>query len=587
MEAAITKRAVRGKKNSQSKADKSKELERLRDGYLEELEIIEAYEKSHLWEFFKPFQWQDNISSVLRRKMIVAAPCPNGVGKTTVLVCTLASWAAGYEAWNEVEADYSGAVKHKGKWYKSSSLGIKPPVRLRLTGDDWNHHLGQVVVPEMKKWFSMEDWITKKNTSGVDYFWTHKPTGSTIECMTHDQDLKLFEAWRGHGWGADEPSKFGIFKAMSRGLAENRGKMFFPSTPLSQAWMLDELILKNRSDVGVVKDLTLFDNEISFLNDVKILDELGLFGKTTKYWRESNAQKKHFFELLLYKDDLGVEAEKYLRGLVSSELNPPLVGDVDSLIMRLIFLKRAKDTSLDEKPCRFFGMFKKLVGLIFKEFDRVGHILPAGGDPIPTNWIVTFEVDFHLGKPHAIAFYACSERNIHYVIEEVWENMTPEEIACLIIRKKKVDCWNIDYGEIDALSKGDDKYMKNRDAEAKDAFTIIEKLLEVHGIELGVASKDMKSGYTNIKSWLKGPNKIPVLYFLDSLQSIKDNTYGHIYEILRLCYDENGIPEKKDNHFMECLYRYTNAGIEYKERSKTKYCHQLEGTGVSEGWMGS
>ena len=40
--------------------------------------------------------------------------------------------------------------------------------------------------------------------------------------------------------------------------------MFFASTPLKEAWMLDELILKNRSDVGVMKDLTLFDNEISF-----------------------------------------------------------------------------------------------------------------------------------------------------------------------------------------------------------------------------------------------------------------------------------------------------------------------------------
>ncbi len=313
MEAVITKKKTRCCSGGKSEVDKATELLYLRDGYLKELEIIDAYEKSHLWEVFKPFQWQDNISSVLRRKMIVLAPCPNGVGKTTVLVCILNSWATGYEAWNKVDADYPGAVKHDGKWYIPSSLGIKPPVRLRLTGEDWNHHLGQVVVPEMKKWFSMEDWDTKKNTSGVDYFWTHRPTGSTIELMTHDQDLKLFEAWRGHGWGADEPPKFGIFKAMSRGLAENRGKMFFPSTPLKEAWILDELILKNRSDVGVVKDLTLFDNEISFNNDVKLLDELGLSGKVTKYWRESDGQKKHFFELLLNVDDLGVEAEKYLR----------------------------------------------------------------------------------------------------------------------------------------------------------------------------------------------------------------------------------------------------------------------------------
>lgn len=556
------------------------ELKRVKAETIKQLEIKERYKYTHLWEYFKPFRWQDNISSVLRRKMIVFTPAPNGIGKTTELVCILNSWCTGYEAWNEVDADYPGAVKHDGKYYKPSSLGIKPPVRLRITGEDWNHHLGQVVVPEMKKWFAMEDWHTKKNTSGVDYFWVHKKTGSTIELMTHDQNLKLFESWRGHGWLADEPPTYGIFKAMSRGLAENRGKMLFPSTPLKEAWMWDKLVLSNRSDVGVVKDLTLYDNEISYLTDNKILDDLGIAGKRTKYWREADGQKKHFFELILYTDDLGVAAEKYLRENIKPLEH--VKDDIDREINNLIFLKRAKDTSLDEKPSRFFGIPKKFIGIVVKEFDKDKHVLPDDGKGIPTNWIVSFQVDFHLGKPHAIAFYAWSERNIQYCINEVWENMTAEEIASLIIRKKKISGWNIEYGEIDPLSKGDDKYIKNRDAEAIDSFTIIEELLDAEGIELSVASKDKKSGYSNIKAALSGPNKIPVLYFLDSLQSVRDDAYGVVHEIQRLCYDDNGEIEKEDDHFMECLYRSTLMGIEYKEKKED---FALAGVGDG-GWMG-
>ncbi len=555
-------RRKRGVREPETREEILEAIAALKAEKLKNLSGIAAYEGTHRWEYHKPFKWQKLLSDALKRKMIVLATSPNGIGKTAQMVCTISSWGEGYEAWNEVDVDYPGAVKVKKEgevvYCKPSSLGIVPPVRLRVTGEDWNHHLGQVVVPEMKKWFTVENWHTKKNTSGVDYLWTHKKNGSTIELMTHDQDLKVFEAWRGHGWCADEPPKYDIFKAMARGLAENRGKMLFATTPLREAWMLDELVLKNRSDVGVLKDLTLLDNEISYGNDDEILTGLGLGGKNTKHYREAEGQKKHFFDLLLYEDDLGVAAERYLLENVSEG-----VGEVDRKMMDLIFLKKAKDTSLDEKPSRFFGMFKKLVGLVVKEFAKDKHVVE--GFEIPVNWIVSFQIDFHLSKPQALLFFACDERNRHFVIDEVWENMDAAKIADIIIRKKKVDGWNIEYGEIDPLSKGDDKYIKNRDADATDSFTIIEELLAEEDIELGVASKDKKSGYGNIKSWLSGPSGIPILYLLDNLQSICYDDYGLCYEIQRLCYDDRGEPEKVDDHFMECLYRYTLMNVQYEE----------------------
>lgn len=566
------------------------ELKRIKQKRIGLLEQKERYVNTHLWEYYKPFRWQAICGELCRRKVTILVPAPNGIGKTTDLVVRVMSFLAGYEAWNPVEADYPGAVKHDGGWYKPSALGIKPPIRGRLTGNDWTHHLGQTVVREFKKWFPLEEFETKNNTQGVTWFWKHKPTGSTLELMTHDQNIQLFESWRGHFGAADEPPSKEIYEAFTgRALTDLGGKYFIFATPLTQAWMLDELVLKNDSSVGIMKDLCCLDNEVSYDHDDKILTEMGLTGKRTKYWREMEGQKKTYFDFIMRRDlyvdfgedgassgppdDQGVSAEKFLR-----ENTPEETHD---RIMDLQFLRKAKSTSLDDKPSRFFGLFKKLVGLIFKEFKKSVHIVRDDDKGVPTNWIVTFQIDFHLGKPHAIAFYACSERNIHYCIHEVWENMTSEEIAHLIIRKKKKECWNISYGEIDALSKGDDKYMKNSNPEARDAFTIIEELLDAEDIELSVASKDLKSGYTNIKSWLKGPNKIPVFYFLDSLQSIKDDLYGHVYEIQRLCYDDNGVPEKVNNHFMECLYRYANAGIVYEDKKDD--CSPVSGVG---GWMG-
>ncbi len=122
-----------------------------------QLQIKEQYVSTHLWEFYRPFRWQDRCGELCKNHLTILAPSPNGIGKTTEMVNRIMSWMAGYEAWSPVDADYPGAVKHDGKWYKPSSLGKKPPVVGRLTGNDWSHHLGQVVVKEMKRWFPMDE----------------------------------------------------------------------------------------------------------------------------------------------------------------------------------------------------------------------------------------------------------------------------------------------------------------------------------------------------------------------------------------------------------------------------------------------
>ena len=557
----------------------------------EALQIKEQYVSTHLWEFFKPFRWQDNCRDLFNDNIITLAPAPNGIGKTTEVVVFIMSWLAGYEAWNPVEPDYPGAVKVDKKYYKPSSLGIPTPVRGRLTGQDWSHHLGQTVVRELKKWFPMEEFDTKNNTQGVTWFWSHRKTGSTLELMTHDQKIDLYESWRGHFWVADEPPPENIFDAMSgRGLSDFGGKILIPATPLTQAWMLDKLVLSGRSDVGIMKNLCALDNEVTYAHDDDILSKMGLTGKKTKYWGDADGQKKQFFDMImrwdLYlgtdgaesrsPDDQGKSAEQFLID------NTP--ESRHGLIKELRFLRRVKDTPLEDKPSRFFGMFKKLVGLVIKNFDKSRHIVPFPRGGVPTDWVVTVLIDLHLNKPHAISFYGCDKHNRHYCIDEYWVNCTPEEIADIIIRKKKGDlCWNISNVYIDPLSKGDNKFMENR-VDVEDSYTIIGNRLSEEGIYLQTASKDKESGMRNIRAWLEGPNSIPILFFFDTLQSAGGNTRGIVFDIQRLCFDNNGKVEKINDDFMENLYRYTLTGTEYVEEETPVLIGA--GQGQEQSWMG-
>ncbi len=587
-----------------------KRLVKLEAKELKALQAEQDYVKAHLWEFLVEFRWQKKLNLAVRRSLIALAPAPNKIGKTAYVVCLIMSWLRGYEAWNEVTVDYPGAVKAPNKkYYKPSSLGKKPPVRIRLSGEEWNVHIGETIQTEIEKWFPLKDFKRKNNTDGVTSLWTDTVTGSTLEMLTHNMKSGQFESWFGDAWIPDEPPKHEHFKSMSRGLFGKEGKIVIPTTPLKEPWILDVLIRGNRRDTIVLGDLCCLDNEMFYEDDSNVLSEMGLTGKVTKHWDEADGQKKRFFDMLMrwelyYDED---DEDEHGRRKVSAECLtrrniPEDLGEIAEeflientpeekhlLIIKLKFLKFIKDMDVESKSSRCFGMFRELVGLVVKEFKKRKHVIHMDYD-IPANWVVTFQIDFHLSKPQAILFFAVSDRNITYVIDEVWENLSPEEIASLIIKKKRANGWNLTSGEIDDLAKGDTKYMNNRFANVDSSFNIIKNLLRKDGISLRGANKDKVSGYTNIKTWLKGPNKIPILYFSDQLQSFKDGKYGIINEIERLCYDDKDEIQKVNDHFMECLYRHTVSGTKYVEAQDymqvfRQAVRSYNGDGGRGGWM--
>lgn len=68
--------------------------------------------------------------------------------------------------------------------------------------------------------------------------------GSSVEFMSYEQDSKLFEGGEGDWVMFNEPPPRDIFVACTRWLMKRNGIIFIAATPLWEAWLYDELFLK-------------------------------------------------------------------------------------------------------------------------------------------------------------------------------------------------------------------------------------------------------------------------------------------------------------------------------------------------------
>jgi len=527
--------------------------------------------RSLLTFFWKPFPWQKKALEIVRKKNTTAIICCNKNGKTCFGANTVISWALGYEPWQRVDKDDPDALEVGGKYYRRSSLGIAPPVNIIIVGEDWKLHLGRTIVPELKKW-APEGWYeTKKNEQGVEYLWTwNNKSTFTIMCYTQDDDL--FEGFRAQGAWEDEPPEKKKHQALSRGLLLDGGKTLMTLTPLKEAWILDDIVLSGRKDIGVIDGLMLTDNPMLYGGEIKILKDAGF----------TDERIEDYFNLLFYDDflkktyvtDKGHKAENFLLNNIPVEKQEE--------IYKLKILKFIKDIEPVDVPPRVFGQFKHLVGRVLKSFDMSIHSIKPF--IVPTKWPVTAMIDWHPGTPQAISYWAVDERDIHYCIGEVWRNMSSGEIADDIIRKK-IAGWRIEDVYIDPLAKGDTAYLKNMvGTDVQSSFNIIYDKLSEHGISLTVATKDKDSGIENIREWLRGVNGLATCY-------IFNNCERHFYEVMRWVIDENtGKPSKEsDDHFMENWYRYTLTGTKYSEYQITPLSENTLGESsspITSAWMG-
>lgn len=381
---------------------------------------------------------------------------------------------------------------------------FNPPIRVRIVAPDWEKSVGQVIVPKLKEWLPRGHYDTKRNHVGIEshFFFRNK---SSIEILTHGVDPQAVEGWSGHFVFVDEAMPKVMFSPLWRGLVDFQGKMLITMTALSSVWLYKEII-KSR--------------------DPEIQNNLG------------------------YMEGISTYENKYL----SSDA-----------------IKAFEATcTQEEKQARILGKWLELAGLVLKNFkptlfpdDPAGNIINAF--PIPSDWIVFCLIDLHLSRPQAISFFALSPQEGLYIIDEVLEHLSPEEVADVIVRKKVQNGWaRFSRAWIDPLAKGDMNFIKNRGFAAEDSFTIISNKLRPHGIALDVASKDKASGIRNLNSRLKGVNKMPSLWVFDSCVK-------HIDEFSSWIYDDEEKPSKEyPDHFCENSYRATLVPLKYQAQSDFK-----------------
>lgn len=243
--------------------------------------------------------------------------------------------------------------------------------------------------------------------------------------------------------------------------------------------------------------------------------------------------------------------------------NDPTVGVVadipmtaNPLLSEEAIRKFSNACNEEERQARVFGGWLQLSGIILSKFNKDIHVITPS--KVPPDWPVVAMIDFHPAIQQAIGFYAWDKYNREFVIDEIWEHGSPEEISNEIARRKQKNQWNLKKAYIDPLSKGDVAGLKQRNIHIEDSYTVFEKTLRPYGITLHVASKDIRSGISNLNSAFKGPNNIPTFFIYRTCER-------HIWEYQRWIYDPKTKKPKDGqcDHFCENSYRSTLTGTHY------------------------
>lgn len=454
----------------------AKDQDRIQKELLEAKALLQKLKDNNKILTFKPLPHQQRVLNMLGTKSTILMQGANRIGKTALGANISGAAVSGYFPWTE------GHIPTP--WGKEK-------IKVRIICVDWEHHAKEVVVEALKEWLPRGSYQTRKNNMGVEAFWIFPKTGSTIELLTHIQETKIHEGWKGHLVWADEPLPKDKYIANKRGLIDYGGTFLMTMTAVYEPWILDDIALSDDPSVGVVQMVPMDAN--------------------------TYISKAHMDEF-------------------------------------------SRTVEASHREARVLGKWLQLHGLVLKSFNKDFHVVDDF--KVPYDWPMVAMIDLHLSTEQAVGFYGWDRYNREFVVDEFFEHMGPEEIADEIVRRVKLNNWNLKKAFIDPLSKGDTAYVKNRGINIEDSFRIIEKRLSPYGIRLEVASKDKASGIRNLENLLIGPNKIPGGF-------IQRKCKRHIWEAMRWCYEEDtNKPVKENDHMMENWYRSTLTGVKYGQGFK-------------------
>ena len=194
----------------------------------------------------------------------------------------------------------------------------------------------------------------------------------------------------------------------------------------------------------------------------------------------------------------------------------------------------------EEEQARIFGIPQYMSGLVLPQFKRNIHLKERFD--IPLDWMVDIAIDIHPRERQAVLFVATDPRNDRYLCDEIWDFGDGKWVAEKIIRIVNKRNYRVNRVIIDPLAKGDSN-------NPETTFQKIFNTLAQYDMHLEVATKDKDAGILEIKKHLKGPNKLPSMFFFDDCVRTMFEVEGWMWDK-----DTNKAVDK-DDHMMENLYR--------------------------------
>lgn len=208
----------------------------------------------------------------------------------------------------------------------------------------------------------------------------------------------------------------------------------------------------------------------------------------------------------------------------------------------------------DEKEARTTGKFMHLKGLVYKEYNEKVHFIKPF--KIGTNYSVYCALDPHPRTPHAVMWLAVDNQGTKYIIDELFTEGAPDELAGKIKAKENEMGIVPRYRIIDPMALVKDQ-TKN--------VPILQDQLNSLGLYFHPASKDLTVGILRVKQALHFGmedcivTKSPELYIFNNCQrtdwEFKRYTWDEWSPRMREQKTAKLKPKDKDDHMMENLYR--------------------------------